>query len=102
MQLGIPGTQRITQQGFLTPTGTPMRIYNVHFVSTDSITNLVLANRASGTSATGSFTDFLSVNSSPQGRGYWNSEVGMRFPLGVFVETSVNFTFATITFSTEF
>ena len=98
--MAIIGTKRFTQQGFLQPEAQQIRLFNVHFVSTDSETNMVFSNRASGTTATGAFTDYLTVRSSG-GIGNWDGHEGMLFPDGVFFETSAGFSYAIVTYITQ-
>jgi len=99
---GRSGSKRVTAQGMLAPSNTPLRIYNVVFMSTASDSSLVIANAAGTATATGtSCTAQLQIPAS-KGWGTWNGgQTGMRFDDGVFVQTSANFSFAVITFNKE-
>lgn len=103
--LGIPGVLRGSAQQMLAPSNTAIRIYNVHFVATDSPSNMVLANAAGTVTVTG--TNALAritipiEESSLQYVGNFSDHHGVRFPNGVFIQTGSPMSYYTIVYSTE-
>ena len=103
MQLGIPGTVRITSQSHLTPSDTAIRVYSVVYAATKTNTCLHLCNN-NGTEASSTTTALprIPVHADRSQTGSWNAGAkGVLFEDGVLVFTSTSFSYATITFSTE-
>lgn len=103
MQLGVPGTKRITAQQHLLPSNTAIRVYSVSYESAVTSTNLYLCNN-DGTNASSTVTALalIGVHAHESNIGNWNGGChGVLFNAGVLVFTSTNFKFASVTYSTE-
>ena len=101
---GFPGVARIIVQGHLTPSNTPLRVYSVFFQCTTTPANIVLGNGNGTQITTATALPYVVVqnDTSMDGSGSWDSSMGLRFPNGVFVQTSTSFSFATVVYETEF
>lgn len=101
----LTGRQRFTQQGFLTPTATAIRVFSVYAYSTSVNGIVTLADRSGGTTATGAFTDLIAVPMTTSATTYvcgeWSDSFGVRFNDGVFLETSAGFQWAVVNYLLE-
>lgn len=97
---GTPGSQKLTNQGYLSPPNAATRVYHINYVATTSPTNLKLGNNEESSTATGSLATWVQVDATTL-TGQLDSSAGILFPLGVLLVTSSDFAYAIITFSTE-
>ena len=103
MHLGAPGTKRITAQQHLLPSATAIRVYSVNFGSTTTSSSLYLcSNNGTNASSTATALPRVGVHAYANKTGNWNGGYwGVLFEDGVLVFTSTNFSYASITYSTE-
>jgi hypothetical protein len=93
----LPGTQRITADGSIGPTGKPIRLYCVSLVSGGTASVLSLLN---GSSASG--TQYVSITGTISTGVVINFAGGMRFPDGLYADVDSNISSATFVFDYEF
>lgn len=102
--LGFPASTRITAQGMLVPSDTAIRIYSIFYESSSTPTNMVFANASGTVTTTASPASvYLRINSTDGYglHGDWENALGLRFPNGVFVATSTDFSYAVISYVSE-
>lgn len=88
--------------GMVVPSDTPIRIFNVHFRCTATPSNIVFQNTSGTVTTTTTNSVFLSVDNEVFGTcGNWDSDRGILFPNGVFIQSSANVGLITLTYKTE-
>lgn len=89
----------MTAGGVIQPTGTPLRIWTVHSLATN--TNMQLWDSGSKFSTTGT-NKYLDLQFLNTGDKIIDLHSGYRFPNGAVLYTGTNFVGATFVVSTEF
>ena len=93
----MSGSQRLTNDGTLTPTGSPIRIYSIGLACSVSACNITLHNGAAASS-----TQYLRVDAVTNGTAQESWIGGMLFPDGVYIDThAAGSVIALIGFNTE-
>lgn len=93
----LPGSQRITGDSAVGPSGLPIRLYCVSLVSGGTASVLSLKN---GTSTAG--TEYVSITGTVSTGAVVNFAGGLRFPGGLFADADGNISSATFVFDNEF
>lgn len=93
---GTSGSTRATADGAIGPSGKPIRVWNVTWLSGGSAGELVLRN---GTSASG--TVYVQQNGTASKTATLNFAGGLRFPGGCFFDKDANVTAALVEFEVE-
>lgn len=94
----MPGSQRITADSAIGPSGKPIRLYSVSLISGaggGSVLSLL-----DGTSASG--TQYVSITGTANTGLVTNFAGGLRFPDGLFADVDSNISSATFVFDNEF
>lgn len=92
----LPGTQRITADSAIGPSGKPIRLFCVSLVSGGTASVLSLLD---GTSTGG--TQFVSITGTVSTGTVINFAGGMRFPNGLYADVDTNISSATFVFDYE-
>ena len=91
-----PGSQRLTGDSAVGPSGTPIRLHSIHMVSDATAATVTLRN---GTSTSGAA--YLQVDGLSSDGVTINISGGLRFPNGLFLDDDGNMNWAMCVFSTE-
>ena len=94
----LPGSQRITGDSVVGPTGRPIRLYCVSLVSSGGGASVLSLKNGS----TSSGTEYVSVTGTTSTGSVVNFAGGLRFPDGLFADADTNTASATFVFDTEF
>ena len=92
----VPGTIQLTADGLVGSSGVPIRIFSVHLVSggtasTTTFNNGTLVGDTAWVQVDGTASKGVTVNFAG----------GVRFPLGCYMNTDANITYASITYTEE-
>lgn len=101
----IAGTTRFTQQGYITPTSSAIRIYEVFVVASGSNQSIYFTDNAPTTTATSTTTEKLRVPVTDSTTGYfvgqYSNSVGIRFNSSALLHTCSSISYVVVNFTTE-